>query len=85
VSKTEYLGHAHRQNREHAEASARAQQSGPIPEATLAYGRAASRARTTDSPVLVVDGHPLSMVDLERILRSYEGWRVELRIVDATE
>ena len=41
--------------------------------------------RTTDSPVLVVDGRPLSMVDLERILRTYEGWRVELRIVDATE
>jgi hypothetical protein len=41
--------------------------------------------RTTDRPVLVVDGRPLSMFDLERILRSYEGWRVELRIVDATE
>jgi len=25
------------------------------------------------------------MIDLERILSSYEGWRVELRIVDATE
>ncbi len=41
--------------------------------------------RTTESPVLVVDGRPLSMFDLERILRSYEGWRVELRIVDPTE
>jgi hypothetical protein len=41
--------------------------------------------RTSDSPVLVVDGRPLSMIDLERIFRSYEGWRVELRIVDATE
>ena len=41
--------------------------------------------RTADSPVLVVDGRPLSMIDLERILGTYEGWRVELRIVDATE
>jgi hypothetical protein len=41
--------------------------------------------RQTDSPVLVVDGRPLSLVDLERILSSYEGWRVELRIVDAAE
>jgi hypothetical protein len=41
--------------------------------------------RTTESPVLVVDGRPLSLCDLERILRSYEGWRVELRIVDPTE
>ena len=41
--------------------------------------------RTTDSPVLVVDGRPLSMFDLERILGSYEGWRVEFRIVDPTE
>jgi hypothetical protein len=41
--------------------------------------------RTTNSPVLVVDGCPLSMVDLGRILSSYQGWRVELRIVDATE
>jgi hypothetical protein len=41
--------------------------------------------RTTDSPVLVVDGRPLSMIDLERILGGYEGWRVELRIVDPTE
>jgi len=41
--------------------------------------------RTTDSPVLVIDGRPLTMVELERILRTYEGWRVELRIVDAIE
>jgi hypothetical protein len=41
--------------------------------------------RTTDGPVLVVDGRPLSMSDLERILGSYEGWRVEVRIVDPTE
>jgi hypothetical protein len=41
--------------------------------------------RTTDSPVLVVDGRPLSMFELECILRTYEGWRVEIRIVDATE
>ncbi len=40
---------------------------------------------TIDGTVLVFDGRPLSMVDLERILRSHEGWRVELRIVDATE
>ena len=31
--------------------------------------------RTTDSPVFVVDGGPLSLFDLGRILRSYEGWR----------
>ena len=41
--------------------------------------------RTADSPVLVVDGRPLSMLDLERMLRTYEGWRVELRIVEPTE
>jgi hypothetical protein len=41
--------------------------------------------RTTESPVLVVDGRPLSMIDLKRILRTYEGWQVELRIVDVTE
>jgi hypothetical protein len=41
--------------------------------------------RTTDSPVLVVDGRPLAMFELGCILRTYEGWRVELRIVDATE
>ncbi len=41
--------------------------------------------RTTDRPVLVVDGRPLSMFDLERILSSHEGWQVELRIVDPTE
>jgi hypothetical protein len=41
--------------------------------------------RTTDSPVLVVDGRPLSMSDLQRIFGRYEGWRVELRIVDPTE
>ncbi len=41
--------------------------------------------RTTNSPVLVVDGRPLSMFDLERMLGSYEGWRVELRILDPTE
>jgi hypothetical protein len=41
--------------------------------------------RTTDSPVLVVDGRPLSMFDLGRMLGSYEGWRVELRILDPTE
>jgi hypothetical protein len=39
----------------------------------------------TDSPVLVVDGCPLSMFDLERILSTHEGWQVELRIVDPTE
>jgi hypothetical protein len=41
--------------------------------------------RATDSPVLVVDGRPLSMFDLERILSGYEGWRLELRVVDPTE
>jgi hypothetical protein len=41
--------------------------------------------RTTDSPVLVVDGRPLSMFDLARIIETHEGWQVELRIVDATE
>ena len=41
--------------------------------------------RTTNSPVLVVDGRPLSMFDLARMLGSYEGWRVELRILDPTE
>jgi hypothetical protein len=41
--------------------------------------------RTTDRPVLVVDGRPLSMYELECILRTYEGWRVELRIVDSAE
>jgi hypothetical protein len=41
--------------------------------------------RKTESPVLVVDGRPLSMLDLERILRSHEGWRLELRIVDPTD
>jgi hypothetical protein len=41
--------------------------------------------RTIDRPILVVDRRPLSMVDLERILGSYEGWRLELRIVDASE
>lgn len=43
------------------------------------------RDQTTDSPVLVVDGRPLSMLDLERILSSYEGWRVDLRIIDPSE
>ena len=41
--------------------------------------------RSTASPVLVVDGRPLTMFDLTRILGSHEGWRVELRIVDPTE
>jgi hypothetical protein len=41
--------------------------------------------RATNSPVLVVDGRPLSMSDLARMLGSYEGWRVELRILDPTE
>jgi hypothetical protein len=41
--------------------------------------------RTTYSPVLVVDGRPVSMLDIERILSSYEGWRVELRIVEASD
>ena len=40
---------------------------------------------TTDRPVLVVDGRPLSMFDLQRILSTHEGWQVELRIVDPTE
>jgi hypothetical protein len=40
---------------------------------------------TAESPVLVVDGRPLRMVDLERILSSHEGWRLELRIVDPSE
>ena len=40
---------------------------------------------TTDSPVLVVDGRPLSMFDLQRILSTHEGWQVEIRIVDPTE
>jgi len=41
--------------------------------------------RSTDSPVLVVDGRPLSMFDLKHILATYEGWQVELRILDLTE
>ena len=41
--------------------------------------------RATASPVLVVDGRPLTMFDLARILSSHEGWRVELRILDPTE
>jgi hypothetical protein len=41
--------------------------------------------RTTNSPVLVVDGRPLSMFDLARMLESHEGWRAELRILDPTE
>ena len=41
--------------------------------------------RTTDSPVLVVDGRPLTILDLERILGCYEGWRVELRIAEPAE
>jgi hypothetical protein len=41
--------------------------------------------RATDGPVLVVDGRPLSMDDLERILSSHEGWQVELRIVDSAD
>jgi hypothetical protein len=41
--------------------------------------------RTANSPVLVVDGRPLSMFDLAQMLGTYEGWRVELLIVDPTE
>jgi hypothetical protein len=41
--------------------------------------------QNTAGPVLVVDGRPVSLLDLERILGSHEGWRVELRIVDPTE
>jgi hypothetical protein len=57
-------------------------------EPTLSHGIVRgyiSWDRTTDSPVLVVDGRPLSMFDIERILGSYEGWNVELRIVEASE
>jgi hypothetical protein len=37
---------------------------------------------TTGGAVLVVDGQPISMSQLERILATHEGWQVELRIVD---
>ena len=35
--------------------------------------------------LLVVDGVPLSLSDLESILASHEGWAFELRITDALE
>jgi hypothetical protein len=35
--------------------------------------------------VLVVDGIPLEIHDLESFLRSHEGWEFKMQIVDALE
>jgi hypothetical protein len=58
------------------------------PEPTLSHDTLRGHIewdQNTGRHVLVVDGRPVSMLDLERILATHKGWRVELRVIDPAE